>query len=222
MHKIPLLLSVLLTLASCTKEEHYPQVYNKTNFLQGDLVSIDKGLQMTDTAQINGFLRKVTEAFAPLNFYPTLDSNMLIYEQMVESFQLLSESRAQFMLNDNKVMQYKVEKKGTVYYFMADTLVKIPENPANKYFRYSPDIIKTEKFEAGTLYSYYPTLYAYDMGNSIVFPVLSFVAEAERGYLYFGKQNNSLSPAYISQFSATPATHQTLVYRESRIVFSRQ
>jgi len=182
------------------------------------------GGEVFDTTIINEFVARVQDNFSVINVYPSLDSNIVIYNTSNYTIELLSDTRAKFILESGETLTYAIKRQHGALLFVKDTICTTTDGFNYDWNKFKPVITKTEPIPFGELTYYKPTLFAYQHDDEILIPVISIMvlSASQRSCYFHLKENNSINEDYLSEITDATQLIDSVVFRESRIVFSKQ
>ncbi len=207
-------------LFSCGKDDLYPKKFQKTRFEEGNTRLFASGGEVVNPEKINKFIERISSEFSILNVSPTLDSNIISYNEANFSVELISPSKARFIMDNGKILDYKIMHEKGIILFVKDSIVSTMGAFNEVWFRFKPYIDRVEPIPFGQMTYYKPTIYAYEIDGEIQIPILSFMAHYNYGCTFYLRENNSISSDLLGKISAASNPRDTIVFRESRIVFS--
>lgn len=213
-----------LTFISCEQDDFTPVKYNKNRFEEGTIHLYARGGEINDIEKANHFIANFESAFAAFNIVPSLDSNFVEYDSVDFDFEIVSSSKARFTLSNGDVKEYGIIRKNGTILFVKDSTEQTPIFADYEWLKFQPVIVKTEPVFGGQVTYFKPTIYAYEVDGEIQFPILSLMVSYNRGmgYLFQQREPNSISDEYLAKISQPNGPTDTIIFRESRIVFSKQ
>jgi len=213
-----------LAFNSCEQDDFTPAKYSKSRFDDGAIHLYARGGEINDLAKVNHFIDNFENAFAAFNLVPSLDSNFVEYDSVDFDFEIVSSSKARFTLSNGDVKEYGIVRKNGAILFVKDSVAQTPIFSDYEWIKFQPIVVKTEPIFGGQVTYFKPTIYAYEVNGEIQFPILSLMVSYNRGmgYLYQLREQNSISDEYLSKISQPNGPTDTIVFRESRIVFSKE
>lgn len=235
------ILFALFSVYSCEKEDFKPATYQKSRFENNNVRLFQKGGEVFDAAKISDIKKIYEDHFSSLSASSkyTLDSNMIVYNEMDFSIEMLSPTKARFYYPNKHAEDYIIEKQSNEIHFIKDTVVStwLFDAYFNVLFcKFSPAVIKTEtepNTTSPTTY-YKPTIFAYEMNGEIHIPVISFFstynnnpftsdpAYAKYASISSSRNQNSVDNNFISRIIQGLYPEENIIFRESVIVFSKE
>lgn len=218
-----LILIVILSFVSCEQDNFTPAKYSKNRFEEGAIHLYARGGEINDMAKVNHFIDNMEYAFAAFNLVPSLDSNFVEYDSVDFDLEIVSSSKALFKFSNGDVKEYGIVRKNGAILFVKDTVEQAPIFFDNEWLKFQPLIVKTEPVFGGHITYIKPTIYAYEVNGEIQFPIVSIMLAYNNGTrCHFQlREQNSISDEYLSKISQPNGPTDTVVFRESRIVFSK-
>ena len=184
--------------------------------------------EVFDTSIINSYIRRFQDDLYMIwKIRPSLDSNILEYDKCRFKIMLVSKSRVNILYDDGKVQPYNLQRQNGALYLVKDTLETTSFFFEREWLKFKPIIVKTEPaFPAGTTTTFKPSIFAYERNGEIQFPIVSCIANRIpynsllQGYsTWYLRQNNSISEAFLAKIATTTQSRDTIVFKESRIIF---
>lgn len=215
-------------MTSCEKEEGYPQTLQKASFIEGTTRMFTNRGEVFDTSIINSYIRRFQDDLYMIwKIRPSLDSNFLEYDKCRFKIMLVSKSRLNILYDDGKVQPYNLQRQNRALYLVKDTLVTTSFLFDYEWLKFKPIIVKTEPaFPAGTIITFKPSIFVYETNGEMQFPIVSCIANRiphtslSQGYsTWYLRQNNTISEAFLDKITTTTQSTDTIVFKESRIVF---
>lgn len=219
-YTIVLILTILLPLSGCDKGEYDQKTFLKSRFEAGEVHLYAKGGEITESGKIEKFTERISDLFSVFDVTPSLDSNIIEYDKADFTIELLSPTNARFVLGNGDIREFIIARNNGVISFIQDSIVSTAGSLNEVWFKFKPDIIRTEPIPFGQLTYYRPTIFAYEVNGEIRFPVLSFMAYYKQGATYYLRQGNSISDVLLAKISEGINPNDTIVFRESQIVFA--
>lgn len=217
----------LLFLVSCEKEDSFPQKLQKVRFEEGKVRMFTNKGEVSDAAVIGKFIKRIDDdIYSLFKSHISLDSNFVEYNSCNFEIEIASKSRARILTSDGKVQEFTLQRQAGALFFVKDTTVATPFPLTTEWLKFKPAIVKEEPTWGGTMTFFKPTIFAYEANGEIHFPIVSCIVtkkplnSIDTGYQsWFLRQNNSISDEYLAKIAVTNSSIDTIVFRESRIVF---
>ncbi|HCT30441.1 MAG TPA: hypothetical protein DIW31_06850 [Bacteroidales bacterium] len=216
---------------SCKKDDFSPKKYEKSRYDSGGIHLYAKGGEINDVDKIDRFIDKIKSDFASFDLDISLDSNIIDYNNADFTFELIASDRACFTLGNGQVREYTLKREDGAIYFIQDSIAETTENIAydEVWAKFKPHIVSTEPILLGQIIRYKPSIYAYEINGEIQFPILSFMgvympSRTNSGYCeeVHMRVQNSMSESFLNRITIGTYPSDSIVFRESRIVFSEK
>jgi len=219
-----LLCIVFLSFISCEQEESAPVKYGKNRFDEGAIYLYARGGEINDLDKANRFIDNVVSSFAAFNIVPSLDSNFVDYDSANFDLEIVSSSKARFILSNGDVKEYGIIRKNGTILFVKDSVEQTPIYTDYEWLKFKPIIVKTEPYIGGQVTYLKPTIFAYEVDGEIHFPIVSLMLKYDNGINCFFQQRepNSICDDYLSEITLPNGPNDTIIFRESRIIFSKE
>lgn len=233
-------LIILLFSYSCEKDEFKPVTFQKNRFENKNVRFFQIDGEVFDVDKISIAKKAYEDDFSMLSssFKFALDSNIIKYNETNFSIEFTSFSKALFHYDNGKVEEYIVSRHNDEIYFIKDSIVStwLFDAYYNKIFcKFRPNVIKTESepnTTSPTTY-YKPTIFAYEINGEIQIPVLSYFTTYNNNrltttpnYVTYrtrgsSREQNSINDDFLSSITQGQFPREEIIFRESRIVFSK-
>ena len=222
------MLACILCTTSCDNDESYHQTLQKASFVEGTTRMFTNKGEVFDTSIINGYIRRFQDdIYMIFKERPSLDDNIMEYNSCSYTITIVSKSQATILYNDGKKQTYKLQRQNGALYFVKDTLETTSFLFDKEWLKFKPIVVKTEPAILGsTKTSFNPTVFAYETNGEIQFPIVSCIVKnipainLSQGFSgWYLRQNNSISEEYLAKIASRTTAVDTIVFKESRIVF---
>lgn len=221
----------MFILFSCESNSPYPVKYERDRFVNGNIHLYAQGGEVSDSTKIYDFIEMIKNDFSMFDINVSLDSNIQEYYKSDFSIELISDTKARFTLANGKTQDFSIlRKKGTIFF------VKDSVESTNSYYaftdvwaKFKPYIVSVESIPFGQVTNYKSTIFAYEFDDEIQFPILSFMGVYMPYRLHtveyveevHQREQNSMSDDFLERIKNGIYPEDSIVFRESRIIFSK-
>jgi hypothetical protein len=221
-------LTFSILFVACEKNETiYPQIYERGSITTGEFTLSTKDSKTKNADSIKMFISNFDEILSEINIKPSpFESETLIYDNYNFKLEILSDTKARLIYNNDSIVNLYTETKNGIFYLSTLDTIKT-------YTYWSADFLTCEPLfkkinpilpmQSVPLTIYSKCLYAYKIKDEIHFPIVSYkrLKRIKSGGIQFMGEigvNNIISPDYLSNIGKDNLP-DSIVFRQSYIVF---